>query len=69
VVITSTGEEPGSGGGGGGGSDSFTRVLVYDLKGEVLDQLCDEDRGASILRDLAHLYHYYLHGERGNDGT
>jgi hypothetical protein len=74
VVITSSCDEP-AGGSSGGGSNSnssngsFTRVLVYDLKDEVLEQLSDEDRGATILRDLAHLYHYYLHGEKGNDGT
>lgn len=65
VVITSSGEEASA----GSSSSSFTRVLIYDLKSEVLDQLCDEDRGATILLDLAHLYHYYLHGEQGNDGT
>ncbi len=48
---------------------SFTRVLIYDLKPEVLAELCDEDDGASILRDLAHLYHYYLHGAKGNQFT
>jgi hypothetical protein len=64
VVITSSSDEPGS-----TDSSSFTRVLVYDLKDEVLEQLSDDDRGATILRDLAHLYHYYLHGENGNDGT
>jgi hypothetical protein len=72
VVITSSCDEPAAAGGrdsNGSGSSCFTRVLVYDLKEEVLEQLSDEDRGATILRDLAHLYHYYLHGEQGNDGT
>jgi hypothetical protein len=64
VVINSSSNERGS-----TESSSFTRVLVYDLKDEVLEQLSDADRGATILRDLAHLYHYYLHGENGNDGT
>jgi hypothetical protein len=65
VVITSSADEPDR----NDSISSFTRVLVYDLKDEVLEQLSDEDRGATILRDLAHLYHYYLHGEKGNDGT
>lgn len=65
VVITSSADEPD----GNDSISSFNRVLVYDLKDEVLEQLSDEDRGATILRDLAHLYHYYLHGEKGNDGT
>jgi hypothetical protein len=68
VVITSSSDE--AGGNSDDSSDSsFTRVLVYDLKDEVLEQLSDEDQGATIVRDLAHLYHYYLHGENGNDGT
>lgn len=69
VVISSSPDEPSSGGNSNSSSSSFTRVLVYDLKGEVLEQLTDADKGATILRDLAHLYHYYLHGEKGNDGT
>jgi hypothetical protein len=48
---------------------SFTRILIYDLKPDVLGQLCDEDEGATVLRDLAHLYHYYLHGAKGNTFT
>lgn len=67
VVITSSSDEAGSS--DDSSDSSFTRVLVYDLKDEVLEQLSDEDQGATILRDLAHLYHYYLHGENGNDGT
>jgi hypothetical protein len=72
VVIASSNDDPGEEDAGLGSrcnSSSFTRVLVYDLKDEVLEQLSDGDRGATILRDLAHLYHYYLHGEQGNDGT
>lgn len=45
---------------------SFTRVLVCDLKSHILDQVCDETQGQYICRELAHLYHYYLHGEHGN---
>lgn len=71
VVIASSNDEPSEDTQPGSrcNSSSFTRVLVYDLKEEVLEQLSDGDRGATILRDLAHLYHYYLHGEHGNDGT
>lgn len=29
----------------------------------------DSDCGASVCRDLAHLYHYYLHGPQGNTGA
>ena len=45
---------------------SFTRVIIADLKPEVLDQIADADRYEQVCRDLAHLYHYYLHGEHGN---
>lgn len=45
---------------------SFTRVVIADLKPEVLQQISDADRYATVCRDLAHLYHYYLHGEHGN---
>jgi structural maintenance of chromosomes flexible hinge domain-containing protein 1 len=44
---------------------SFTRVVVGDLKPDVLSQLA-EDGGLGVLRDLAHLYHYYIHGPAGN---
>lgn len=45
---------------------SFTRVIITDLKPEVLEQIADSDRYDQVCRDLAHLYHYYLHGEHGN---
>lgn len=45
---------------------SFTRVVIADLKPEVLQQIADADRYEQVCRDLAHLYHYYLHGEYGN---
>ena len=45
---------------------SFTRVIVADLKPEVLQQITDTDRYEQVCRDLAHLYHYYLHGQYGN---
>ena len=52
---------PGRHGAGG----SFTRVVIGDLKPEVLGAIA-EDGGLSVLRDLAHLYHYYIHGPKGN---
>ncbi len=48
---------------------SFTRVTITDLRPEVLDLVRDSDCGASVCRDLAHLYHYYLHGPQGNTGA
>lgn len=45
---------------------SFTRVVIADLKPEVLQQISDSARYETVCRDLAHLYHYYLHGEHGN---
>lgn len=83
---------------------TFTRVMVTDLKEDVLAQLLgggggggggvggrcggvgaggaggnntsasppdpdSQDLGADITRDLAHLYHYYLHGAGGNTFT
>jgi hypothetical protein len=40
-------------------------VVVGDLKPETLAALVD-DGALSVLRDLAHLYHYYIHGPTGN---
>ena len=79
----------------GAGSGSFTRVVIGDLKPDVLRQLMDDEEGTRIgqvsvggcnarplspppprrttsrslhvcAQELAHLYHYYLHGEQGN---
>ncbi|KAL3158052.1 hypothetical protein ABBQ32_011661 [Trebouxia sp. C0010 RCD-2024] len=47
---------------------SFTRVIIADLKPEVLQQIADATRYEQVCRDLAHLYHYYLHGHHGNLG-
>jgi hypothetical protein len=47
---------------------SFTRVTVADLRADVLNLVRDSDSGAMVCRDLAHLYHYYLHGPSGNVG-
>jgi structural maintenance of chromosomes flexible hinge domain-containing protein 1 len=48
-----------------GGSDSFTRVTVSNLKAEISKQFTQEE-GHNICRQLAHMYHYYLHGAEGN---
>lgn len=52
----------------GEGAESFTRVLIGDLRPEVLAQL-QEEGPTQLLKDLAHLYHYYLHGAKGNTFT
>ena len=45
---------------------SFTRVTIGQLKPAILKQMAEEVKKPHIARTLAHLYHYYLHGERGN---
>ena len=51
---------------------SFTRVVISDLKPEILARLAGrgpaEDHGEGICRQLAHLYHYYIHGGKGGGG-
>lgn len=49
----------------GGSSESFTRVTVSNLKADILKQFTAEE-GGNICRQLAHMYHYYLHGANGN---
>eukprot|EP00198_Chlamydomonas_reinhardtii_P012225 XP_001701562.1 predicted protein [Chlamydomonas reinhardtii] len=48
------------------GFPSFTRVTITDLRPDVLALMANADSGAAVCRDLAHLYHYYLHGPAGN---
>ncbi|EFJ52379.1 hypothetical protein VOLCADRAFT_86759 [Volvox carteri f. nagariensis] len=48
---------------------SFTRVTIGDLRADVLSLVRDSESGAMVCRDLAHLYHYYLHGPSGNVGA
>jgi hypothetical protein len=52
-------------GGAAVGASTFTRVIVSDLKADILKQLRDE-AARNVCRQLAHLYHYYLHGAEGN---
>lgn len=47
-----------------GESDSFTRVTISNLKPGILKQFTVEE-GANVCRQLAHMYHYYLHGAKG----
>ena len=54
--------------GGAPRDDSFTRVTVSTLKADVL-KLFTADEGANISRELAHMYHYYLHGVGGNTAS
>lgn len=48
--------------------DTFTRVTVSDVKPEILEQFQGEE-AEHVCRQLAHLYHYYLHGPSGNTGS
>ena len=41
---------------------SFTRVVISDLKPEIVERMGSE----GLCPQLAHLYHYYLHGSEGN---
>jgi hypothetical protein len=49
-------------------TSGFTRVIIGDLKPQILRQLADDQGGAKICTELAHLYHYYIHGQDGNRG-
>eukprot|EP00873_Tetraselmis_striata_P024857 jgi/Tetstr1/445121/TSEL_032919.t1 len=51
---------------GGEGPSSFTRVTVGMLKDSITEMIADSDHGARLCDELAHLYHYYLHGSTGN---
>ena len=44
----------------------FTRVSIMDLKPDILQELATDRNGQHVCRELAHLYHYYLHGPDGN---
>ena len=45
---------------------SFTRVTIGHIKPAILKQMAEEVKRPHTARTLAHLYHFYLHGERGN---
>ena len=45
---------------------SFTRVVIGQLKPDILRQVAEDARGQKLCRALAHLYHYYLHGQEGH---
>jgi hypothetical protein len=49
-------------------STSFTRVIIGDVKPDILKQMMGGERATTVCRELAHLYHYYLHGSEGNQG-
>ncbi len=51
-----------------GGAGSFTRVMVGQVKQNILGQIADEAGMQQLCRDLSHLYHYYLHGPQGSRG-
>ena len=55
-------------GAGGDGQPTFTRVVISDLKADILQQIRGE-ASENVCRQLAHLYHYYLHGPDGNVPT
>ena len=45
---------------------SFTRVLIGQVKPNILRQIADQWAMKQLRRDLGHLYHYYLHGPQGS---
>ncbi|KAK9820414.1 hypothetical protein WJX72_010046 [[Myrmecia] bisecta] len=47
----------------------FTRVVVGQLKPDIMEQIADAEQAQQVCRDLAHIYHYYLHGQQGNRGA
>jgi hypothetical protein len=67
---TGEGEAGGDGAVGGEANDglgrSFTRVLIGDLKPDIMELIMGEEAGRRICQQLAHLYHFYLHGAAGN---
>ena len=52
----------------GAGGSSFTRVMIGQVKPNILRQIADEPGMQQLCRDLSHLYHYYLHGPQGSRG-
>lgn len=58
-AMADTSEEEGAG-------KSFTRVLIGQIKPNILCQIADQSAMKQLRRDLSHLYHYYLHGPQGS---
>ncbi|CAD7701409.1 unnamed protein product, partial [Ostreobium quekettii] len=56
--------DKGKHGGKGDLGGSFTRVVVTNLKDEAKDLLLDEGWCGRMCHTLAHMYHYYIHGDR-----
>jgi hypothetical protein len=50
---------------GGSEDGTFTHVLVSGLKPDIVRQF-QGDAAENVCNQLAHLYHYYLHGPDGN---
>ena len=48
-----------------GSRRSFTRLLVSDLKPDVVAQVQSQESCQQICSELAHIYHFYLHGTEG----
>ena len=49
---------------------SFTRTIITDVKPNILQQIKDADALEKLARQLADVYHYYLHGNHGGmEGT
>ena len=49
-----------------GPGDSFTRVIIGELKPASLAVVLQEGKSQDLCRELSHVYHYYIHGEQGN---
>ncbi|CAN9506377.1 unnamed protein product [Ophioblennius macclurei] len=47
------------------GKESFTAVIITGLRAEHVKFM--EEEFDVLTRQLAHIYHYYIHGENGND--
>ena len=52
----------------GGNEASFTRLTISELKEEIADQIKDKYSCEQICRELAHIYHFYIHGSKGTYG-
>ena len=41
-------------------------MVVGNIKPEILQEMADDADGKTLCSQLAHIYHYYLHGQRGS---